>query len=71
MPTDRQNDLVDEKECSSENVENYAIITTIDNIQVLGLASEDADFYRNFSPEKRKGLIRKVRLASTRLSKGS
>ncbi|KAJ9491643.1 hypothetical protein VN97_g1570 [Penicillium thymicola] len=60
MPTDRQNDLVDEKECSSENVENYAIITTIDNIQVLGLASEDADFYRNFSPEKRKGLIRKI-----------
>jgi hypothetical protein len=63
MPTDRQDDWIDEKECSSENVENYAIITTIDNIQVLGLASEDADFYRNFPPERRKRMIRKVRLA--------
>ncbi|OQE20156.1 hypothetical protein PENFLA_c017G01681 [Penicillium flavigenum] len=60
MPTDRQDDLIAEKECSSENVENYAIITTIDNIQVLGLASEDADFYRSFPPERRKRMIRKI-----------
>lgn len=60
MSTERQEELIDLKGCSSENVENYAIITTIDNIQVLGLASEDADFYRNFSPERRKRMIRKV-----------
>ncbi|KAL4989605.1 major facilitator superfamily domain-containing protein [Aspergillus falconensis] len=44
----------DEKSGSSENVENCAIITTIDNIQVLGLAAEDAAFYRSFSPERRR-----------------
>ncbi|KAJ5556682.1 hypothetical protein N7494_000597 [Penicillium frequentans] len=60
MPTDCQDDLADEKECSSENVENYVIITTIDNIQVLGLAPEDADFYRNFPPGRRKQMIRKI-----------
>jgi hypothetical protein len=58
---DPENDLADEKECTSENVENYAVVTTIDNIQVLGLPSDDADFYRNFPAEKRKKLLRKVR----------
>jgi hypothetical protein len=63
MPSihERENDLADEKECSSENVENYAVVTTIDNIQVLGLPSDDAYFYRNFPVEKRKKLLRKVR----------
>jgi hypothetical protein len=63
MPSihDPENDLADEKECTSENVENYAVVTTIDNIQVLGLPSDDADFYRSFPPEKRKKLLRKVR----------
>jgi hypothetical protein len=62
MPSihDRENDLADEKECSSENVENYAVVTTIDNIQVLGLGSEDADFYRGFPPERRKKLLQKA-----------
>lgn len=64
MTMERQDGLVDEKECSSENVENYAIVTTIDNIQVLGLASEDAAFYCNFPLERRKRMIRKVRLPS-------
>ncbi|KAL3487683.1 major facilitator superfamily domain-containing protein [Aspergillus germanicus] len=64
MPSihDRENDLADEKECSSENVENYAVVTTIDNIQVLGLLSGDADFYRNFPAGKRKKLLRKIDL---------
>ncbi|KAJ5088906.1 hypothetical protein N7456_012522 [Penicillium angulare] len=61
MRPDNQDDLIDdEKECSTENVENYAIITTIDGIQVLGLSTEDADFYRNYAPEKRKKIIRKI-----------
>ncbi|PIG81587.1 MFS transporter [Aspergillus arachidicola] len=53
-------DLDDEKAPSAENVEDCAIITTIDGIQVLGLRSEDADFYRNFS-DRRKKLLRKAR----------
>ncbi|KAJ5688602.1 hypothetical protein N7462_002994 [Penicillium macrosclerotiorum] len=53
-------DLADEKGCSSENVEDCAIITTIDGIPVLGLRFEDAEFYRNFPPERRKRILRKV-----------
>ncbi|KAJ5259623.1 hypothetical protein N7478_012604 [Penicillium angulare] len=61
MRTENQDDFIDdEKACSSENVENYAIITTIDDIHVLGLSSEDADFYRNYTPQKRKQIIRKI-----------
>ncbi|KAL2832293.1 major facilitator superfamily domain-containing protein [Aspergillus pseudoustus] len=62
MPSvhDHERDPIDEKECSSENIENYAIVTTIDNIQVLGLASDDAGFYRSFPPERRKRLVRKI-----------
>jgi hypothetical protein len=52
-------DFVDEKG-SSEYVENCAVITPIDNFQVLGLASEDATFYHNFSTERKKKLMRKV-----------
>lgn len=33
----------------------------IDNVQVLGLDPADADFYINFSEEKRKKVIHKVR----------
>lgn len=55
----RKDDLVDEKGPSAENVEDCAIITTIDGIQVLGLHSEDAEFYRNFS-DRRKRLLRKA-----------
>ncbi|KAL3458592.1 major facilitator superfamily domain-containing protein [Aspergillus heterothallicus] len=62
MPSvhEHEHDPVDEKECSSENIENYAIVTTIDNIQVLGLPSEDANFYRSFPVERRKRLLRKI-----------
>ncbi|KAL4895493.1 major facilitator superfamily domain-containing protein [Aspergillus ambiguus] len=57
-----RDDLADEKTGSCENVEHCAIITTIDNFQVLGLASEDADFYRNFSEERKKRVMQKVDL---------
>ncbi|OGM49825.1 MFS transporter [Aspergillus bombycis] len=56
----KMDDWIDEKAPSAENVEHCAIITTIDDIQVLGLRSEDADFYRNFSDRRKKLLLRKV-----------
>lgn len=52
---------LDEKSGSAEKVENCAIITTIDEIQVLGLSSEDASFYRSFSSERRRKVMRKAR----------
>ncbi|KAL4971594.1 major facilitator superfamily domain-containing protein [Aspergillus desertorum] len=52
----------DGKNGSSENVENCAIITTVDDFLVLGLAAEDATFYRSFSPERRRKVMRKVDL---------
>lgn len=55
-----RNDLVDEKASSVENIEDCAIITTIDDIHVLGLRSDDAEFYRNFSSDRRKKLLRKA-----------
>ncbi|KAJ5371061.1 uncharacterized protein N7496_007153 [Penicillium cataractarum] len=57
-----KDDLIDEKLPSTENVENCAVITTIDNFQVLGLSSVDADFYVSFSAERKKKLMRKVDL---------
>lgn len=38
-------------------------IVQIDNIQVLGLDPDNAEFYMNYSPEKRKKIIHKVRIA--------
>lgn len=35
-------------------------VHTIDNFRVLGLSDDDADFYRNYSPEQRKKVKRKV-----------
>jgi hypothetical protein len=37
-------------------------IVQIDNVQVLGLDPADADFYSNFSEDRRKRVIHKVRL---------
>ena len=53
-------DVLDEKQRSSNHVEDYSNVTIIDNIQVLGLTPEDADFYHNFTPEQRKIVLRKV-----------
>jgi hypothetical protein len=55
-----QADKDNEKYFGSEEVENYSNIITIDNNQVLGLTPEDAEFYNNFSVEKRKNVLRKV-----------
>ncbi|KAL4898548.1 major facilitator superfamily domain-containing protein [Aspergillus ambiguus] len=52
--------LVDEKINNSDHVESVSHIVTIDNIQVLGLSPEDADFYIHFPPEKRKRMLWKI-----------
>ena len=50
---------VDEKSESVRDEKHHQIVQ-IDNIQVLGLHSDDAEFYANYSEEKRKRVIRKV-----------
>ncbi|KAL3472834.1 major facilitator superfamily domain-containing protein [Aspergillus californicus] len=60
IPLGQMISRADSEKASSENVEDFAIITTIDGMQVLGLSGEDADFYRGFSEERKKRIIRKV-----------
>ncbi|KAF3016610.1 hypothetical protein E8E15_003764 [Penicillium rubens] len=55
-----QADKDNEKYFGSEEVEKYSNIITIDDNQVLGLTHEDAEFYNNFSVERRKNVLRKV-----------
>ncbi|KAI0596610.1 putative MFS transporter [Biscogniauxia sp. FL1348] len=50
---------IDEKG-SDVCVESAQGIVVIDNIRVLGLTHEDADFYNGFSEERRKKIIHKV-----------
>ncbi|KAG5654892.1 hypothetical protein KAF25_005849 [Fusarium avenaceum] len=52
-------DDLDEKNPGSDN-EKAPQARTIDNIRVLGLTDEDAEFYNNFTPEQRKTVIKKV-----------
>lgn len=54
---------VDQKR-ESLDVEKPAQMVTIENIQVLGLSSEDVDFYTNYPEEKRKKVIHKVNFVS-------
>lgn len=63
---DRDLGLVDEKIKDPDHVESVSHVVTIDNIQVLGLGPDDADFYLNFSPEKRKQMLWKVSTAPPR-----
>lgn len=43
-----------------DHVETVTNIVTIDNIRVLGLSVEVAEFYTNFSADRKKKLLRKV-----------
>ncbi|KAF2106529.1 hypothetical protein BDV96DRAFT_654536 [Lophiotrema nucula] len=56
-----KNDIqfIDEK-AESLHAEKPHQVVQIDNIQVLGLHPDDADFYLNFSEEKKKRVIHKV-----------
>ena len=61
---DLKNDIqfVEETNETNDTVKSNQIIQ-IENFQVLGLDPEDADFYINFSEEKRKRVIHKVSLS--------
>jgi hypothetical protein len=52
---------VDEKADSIYATKGHQMVQ-IDNVQVLGLDPADADFYINFSEERRKKVIHKVSL---------
>lgn len=58
-----KNDIqyVDEKPDSVYAPKQHQVVQ-IDNVQVLGLDPADAEFYMNFSDERRKKVIHKVRL---------
>lgn len=48
-------------EKSRAHLEEAAQVIEIDSFRVLGLDADDADFYKSFSPERRKKVFRKVR----------
>lgn len=58
-----KNDIqyVDEKPDSVYAPKQHQVVQ-IDNVPVLGLDPADAEFYINFSDERRKKVIHKVRL---------
>lgn len=60
-PRASHDELEDEKHRHADHLEEYSNVTTIDNIQVLGLAQDDAEFYRSVTPEQKKAVLRKVR----------
>lgn len=43
-----------------ENLDGVNQVIEVDGFRVLGLSPDDADFYRNFSEERRKKVLRKV-----------
>lgn len=49
-----------------ENLDGAPQVIEIDGFRVLGLSPDDADFYRNYSEEKRKKVMRKVSRETTR-----
>lgn len=55
--------MVDDRsfENNREDTEKAPNIHTIDNIRVLGLSDDDANFYSNMSEADRKIITRKVR----------
>lgn len=50
--------MVDDRE--APDAEKAKVIHTIDNIRVLGLSEEDAQFYNSYTPKDRKRITRKV-----------
>jgi hypothetical protein len=51
--------LADDRE---NDVEKTRQVHMIDNVRVLGLSEEDATFYRSYTTEERRRVIRKVSL---------
>ena len=54
---------VDNRDNVSDS-EKGPVVREIDNIRVLGMSDEDADFYLNFGAERAKKLLWKVRVTS-------
>jgi hypothetical protein len=50
---------VENSQLDEENAKQ-PIVCEIDNIRVLGLTEEDAEFYQDFGEERRAKLVRKV-----------
>lgn len=50
-----------ELKASHNHIEEAPNVVQIETFRVLGLDPEDASFYNNYSEEKRKKVIRKVR----------
>ncbi|KAL4804263.1 major facilitator superfamily domain-containing protein [Aspergillus unguis] len=53
-------DIVDERLHDPGRIEKAVNTVAIDNIQVLGLRAEDAEFYTSYPPEARKKLLWKI-----------
>lgn len=59
--------LVDNNDVANGNSPEkgpLAAVRTIENIRVLGLSDDDADFYAKFGDGARKKLLKKVELSS-------
>jgi hypothetical protein len=52
--------MVDDRDMARDDHEKAPVVHTIDNMRVLGLSEEDAEFYNSYTPEMRKRVIRKV-----------
>ncbi|TDZ49762.1 putative transporter [Colletotrichum trifolii] len=52
--------FVDDGETDNMDAEKGPVVRTIDNMRVLGLTDDDAEFYANLTPEQRKRTTRKV-----------
>jgi hypothetical protein len=60
--SDKKQDVGIAREPSADDeVDKLHHVIKIGNIRVVGLNADDADFYLNFPPEKRKKMLRKVR----------
>lgn len=47
---------------SAKDLEQVDMIESVNKYASIGLPDEDAEFFENFSPEKRKKMIRKIDL---------
>lgn len=53
-------DTIEAAHIKSQDTENASAARVIDNIRVVGLTEDEADFYASFSPDRRKKLVTKV-----------
>lgn len=51
-----------------EHITKPSLVTQVGDFRVVGLTADDADFYNNYSEEKRKKVFHKVRMLNTPLT---